>query len=83
MKTANLINKLNKMNIENKIVDVNGYNKDVVFTINKMTFYAGFTANNDTIIDYCRNICYDNCSQETQRRFFDNFNQILRYAARN
>jgi hypothetical protein len=80
MKIITLINKLNKMKIENKIVDNNGYNKDVVFVINGKTFYAGFTMSNDTIIDYCVNICYDASNQETQRRFFDNLNQLLKYA---
>jgi len=83
MTTSNLINKLNKMNVTNKVIDINSYNKDVVFVINNITFHAGFNADKNIVIDYHTNICYDNCNQETERRFFDNLNQILRYAARN
>lgn len=80
MKTTNLISKLNKMNVKHKIEDVNGYNKDIVFTINNITFKAGFNTSSDIIEDFCREICYDTTAQETQRRFFDNFNKLITYA---
>jgi hypothetical protein len=80
MKTTNLISKLNKLKIEHTIIDINGYNKDIVFVINGITFYAGFNTNKNVIEDYHREICYNVSEQEMQRRFFDNFNQLLRYA---
>ena len=80
MTTSNLISKLNKNNIECKIEDINGYNKDIKFFINGMTFRAGFNTHSNIISDFCRDICYDKSSQEMQRRFFDNFNQVLKYA---
>lgn len=80
MTIQNLISKLAKMNIAYTILNNNGYNKDIQFSINGMTFKAGFTEGKTIVEDFCREICYDNCNQEMQRRFFDNFNQILRYA---
>ena len=81
MKTATLISKLSKMNISYTILDNNGYNKDIQFSINGLVFKAGFIEGKEMIQDFCREICYDNGIQEMQRRFFDNFNQVLRYAA--
>ena len=49
MKAANLINKLNKINVKSNVVNVNGYNMDVEFTINGMFFKAGYLINDDTI----------------------------------
>jgi hypothetical protein len=80
MKLNNLIKKLEKLNIKYQLKNVTEYNKDVEFTINEKTYKAGYTIDNDIIQDYCREICYDRINQEMQRRFFDNFNQLLRYA---
>jgi hypothetical protein len=80
MTTQNLISRLTKMNVSHTILDNNGYNKDVQFTINGLTFKAGFIEGKNEISDYCREICFDNCSQETQRRFFSNFTKLLKYA---
>ena len=80
MTTANLISKLNKMNIESTIVNDNDYNMDVEFIINGMTFKAGFIKGQNIILDFCREICFDKSSQEMQRRFFDNFNKLVKYA---
>ena len=80
MKVSNLLNKLSKLNIKHSIVDVNGYNQDIEFSINNMIFKAGYIIGCDVIEDFCREICFDNSTQETQRRFFDNFNQVLKYA---
>jgi hypothetical protein len=79
MTTSTLISKLNKMNIESTIVDDNGYNMDVKFIINGMTFKAGFIKGQNVIQDFCREIYFDKSNQETQRRFFDNFNKLLKY----
>ena len=79
MTTTNLITKLNKMNITHSIVDINGFNQDIKFTINGIVFKAGFTTQSNVIQDFCREICFDNVNQEMQRRFFDNFNKILKY----
>ena len=80
MTTSNLISKLTKMNVSSTILDGNGYNKDIQFSINGLIFLAGFVEGKNEVHDFCREICYDNCNQEMQRRFFDNFNQVLRYA---
>lgn len=80
MTTTNLISKLNKSNINFTIEDINGYNKDIVFLINGMTFKAGFNTHSNKISDFCRDICYDKTNQETQRRFFDSFNKLMKYA---
>jgi hypothetical protein len=80
MTTQNLISKLTKMNVQHTILDNNGYNKDVEFTINSLTFKAGFIDSRNIIEDFCVEIFYDNCTQETQRRFFSNFNKLLKYA---
>jgi hypothetical protein len=81
MTIKNLILKLNKMNISHNLVeDNNGYNKDIQFSINGLIFKAGFTEGNTIVQDFCREICYDHCNQEMERRFFSNFNQVLRYA---
>jgi hypothetical protein len=80
MTTTNLIAKLNKMNITYSIVDINGYNQDIKFTINGMVFAAGFTTQSNIIEDFCREISFDKVNQEMQRRFFYNFNKCLKYA---
>ena len=80
MKISSLISKLNKMNISHTIIDINGYNKDIQFSINGLTFLAGFIEGKEMIQDFCREIYYNNCSQETERRFFDNFNKVVNYA---
>ncbi len=80
MTTAQLKNKLTKMNIQFTEVDYNGYNKDICFCINNMNFAAGFNAKSEIIEDFSRNICYNVSEQETQRRFFTNFNQLIKYA---
>jgi hypothetical protein len=80
MTTTNLITKLNKMNIPYTILDCNGYNMDIEFTINNYTFKAGFFKGEIEIQDFCREICFDVSEQEMRRRFFDNFNKVLKYA---
>ncbi len=80
MTTANLISKLTKMNVEYTVVDVNGYNMDIEFSINGLNFSAGFNTSKNIIEDFSRAICYDNVNQEMQRRFFTNFNKLISYA---
>jgi hypothetical protein len=80
MTTTNLITKLNKMNINHSIIDINGFNQDIKFIINGMVFKAGFTTQSNIIEDFCREISFDKVNQEMQRRFFDNFNKCLKYA---
>jgi hypothetical protein len=78
MKITSLISKLNKMNVSHEIVNNNGYNADIKFTINEKSFYAGIVEGKDTIQDYCREIGYDNANQETQRIFYENINHLLK-----
>lgn len=80
MKTETLIQKLTKLNIQNKIVDLNGYNKDMYFKINGLQFVAGISYDGKVITDFCREICFDHANQEMQRRFFANFAALMRYA---
>ncbi len=80
MKTTSLISKLNKLNISHEIVNNDGYNADIKFTINGKIFLAGIVEGKAEIQDLCHEICFDEAEQEMQRRFFDNFNQILKYA---
>jgi len=80
MTTANLISKLTKMNVAYTVVDVNGYNMDIEFSINGLKFSAGFNTSKNIIEDFSRAICYDNVNQEMQRRFFTNFNKLISYA---
>ena len=82
MQVTSLASKLNKMNIQNSIVDLNGYNKEVVFSINNMNFSADFNVNANVIESYSRDICFDNTNQEMQRRFFTSLNSLLKYANR-
>ena len=79
MTVKNLISKLTKNGVTYTILDY-GYNKDIEFMINGITFKSGFTEGKTTVEDFCSELYYDNCNQEIQRRFFDNFNQVLRYA---
>jgi hypothetical protein len=53
---------------------------DIQFTINNKTFKAGYFKGETEIQDYCIEICWDNDNQEMQRRFFSNFNRLLKYA---
>jgi hypothetical protein len=78
MTTKNLISKLDKMNIEYTIIDCNGYNMDIQFIINNKTFKAGFFKGENEIQDFCREIAYDNTTQEIVRRFYKNFAQVLK-----
>lgn len=79
MKITSLISKLNKMNVAHEIVNNNGYNADIQFVINGKSFYAGIVEDKDTVQDFCKEIGYDDVNQETQRIFYDNFNQLLKY----
>jgi hypothetical protein len=80
MTTSTLISKLKKLKISYTIINVNGYNMDISFSINGMNFKAGYFKDENIIQDYCREICYNQSEQEMQRRFFENFNKLIRYA---
>jgi hypothetical protein len=81
MTTANLIKKLTNLNIPYNIVNTNEYNKEIVFTIKYITFRADYNVDKNIINSYYKVTGYDNLSQETTRRFFDNFNKVLRYSS--
>jgi len=80
MKVTSLLSKLNKLNVSHEVVNDNGYNADIKFIINNKVFLAGIIKSKAEIQDFCHEFYFDNVLQETQRRFFDNFNQILRYS---
>ena len=77
-----LTSKLSKMKISYSVESNNNYNKDIKFSINGKTFKAGFSEGKEVIEDFCTESNYDDCTQETNRRYFDNFNQLLKYANR-
>jgi hypothetical protein len=52
---------------------------DIEFTINGLNFSAGFNTSKNIIEDFSRAICFDNVNQEMQRRFFSNFNKLIKY----
>ena len=76
MKVTTLKNKLTKMNIS--LTESKG---DITFAINKKSFIAD-TNNSENVFCFFHVTGYDTSSQETDRRFFDNFNQVLRYSQR-
>ena len=56
MEAKNLIKKLNKLNASYRIKDVNEYNKEIIFELNKKTYIADYTSKNNTILSYFREI---------------------------
>lgn len=80
MKVKTLLKRLEGLNIPYAIEDVNGYNKDVLFTINETNFTAGFIEGREEVEDFCRPIYFDQVSQQMVNRFFRNFKELLRYA---
>jgi hypothetical protein len=80
MTTKSLISKLTKLSITHSVIDYNGFNQEIKFTINDLVYFASYNVK-DTIIDYfyC-NHYYDNANQEMNRTFYHSFNQILRYS---
>ncbi len=81
MIAKSLIAKLKKNNIEFNIVDINGYNKEILFSINNMSFSADFNDSIDNeVLSFARDIWYNSASQEMERRYISNFNQLLKYA---
>lgn len=78
MKLTSLISRLDKLGIENRIFDGNGYNKNLVFTVNGTTYYASFTS--DAIQDICKITGYNEAAQETDRQYFANLRQVLKDA---
>jgi hypothetical protein len=80
MKVSSLTSKLSKLNIAFVILENNGYNKDVQFSINGLNFKAGFIEGQELIYDYCAEFDFEQDFQETRRRFFSNFKQLLKYA---
>jgi hypothetical protein len=82
MKLSTLNNKLTKLNAEVTTQDHNGYNMSVVFTINGKSYEADYNKGENNIIGFSFTTGYDDAIQETTRRFFDNFNQVLRHSNR-
>ncbi len=80
MKVSTLKNKLTKQNISFEEVDLNGFNKDITFSVNGLDFRAGFDTDKMIVLGYTIVIGYDEASQETQRRFFETLPRALRYA---
>lgn len=83
MKVSSLKSKLSNSNATDVLVfDYNGYNKAICFSINGKRFEAGFSEGKENIENFCTKTGYDDRCQESERMFFDNFNQVLRYANR-
>lgn len=68
------------MNVEHSILENNGYNKQIKFSINGVIFKAAFTEGKPLIEDFCRELSYDEANQETDRLFFTSLSQVIEYA---
>jgi hypothetical protein len=77
MKTSTLKNKLNKLNIE---FTIDSNYQVIDFTINNKSYSGSLNNDEDEVFGFCAITGYDDASQETTRRFFDNFNQVLRHS---
>jgi hypothetical protein len=82
MKISSLISKLTKINVPFTILEGNGYNKDIEFSINGSKFEASFTEGYPNIQYYSKATGYDDASQVTTCFYFDNFAQLLRHASK-
>jgi hypothetical protein len=80
MKITSLISKLTKMNVPFTILEGNGYNKDIEFSINGSVFEASFTEGYPNIQYYSKETGYDDASQQFTSYYFENFAQVLRHA---
>jgi hypothetical protein len=76
MKVKSLVSKL-KLAGSNIITE----NGNLMFKINKKTYFVD-TNNSDTVLCFFYERGFDQASQETDRRFFENFNQVLRHSIR-
>lgn len=83
MKLSTLLNKLSKLKIESEVVNNNDYNKTLKFSLNNKKYEATYNSKDLEVDSYSYSYGYDDASQETQRRFFDNFNQVKRHSERN
>jgi hypothetical protein len=83
MTTSTLEKKLTKLGIPFNIVDYNGFNFDYAFSIHGMNFRAAFNADSDIITNFCRNMCWNDSEQEMDRRWFDTFSKLIKYADAN
>jgi hypothetical protein len=77
MKTSTLKNKLNKLNIQ---FTIDNEYQLIEFTINNKSYSGSLNDNEAEVYGFCAITGYDDASQETTRRFFDNFNQVLRHS---
>jgi hypothetical protein len=82
MKLSSLVKKLNAMQAPSEVATNNGFNMSLVFTLNGLRFSAEYTAESYNVSCYNTVLGYDDLSQEKSRRFFDNLNQVVRYAER-
>ena len=82
MKVKSLISKLQKMAIDFVVIDHNGHNQEVEFKINGKSYSAKYDTKHYKVYAYSQDVCYNDCSQETSRNFFYNFNQVMLDAAR-
>jgi hypothetical protein len=78
MKATTLISKLKKMNINFNLVVLNDYNRTIEFSINGKKYSADWNVGEENVHSFCVELGYCESSQETQRRFFDNFSQVLK-----
>jgi hypothetical protein len=81
MKIKNLLSKLKKMKIEFYIDSYSNsyedYNKDIVFTINGLTFKASYREGELEIDYYSQDFKYDNCNQQMECFFYYSFKHVL------
>lgn len=80
MKLSTLNNKLRKLNVTTATKDINGYNMVLVFTLNGKTYEADYTKGQNEVLGFTFDNGYNEAIQETTRRFFDTFPQVLRHS---
>ena len=77
MKATTLKNKLAKMNIEIRFNDSNENYTQLRFEINGNLCEVDTFSDSDEISSICVIGEYNECSQETERRFFSSFKKLL------
>lgn len=81
MTIANLIAKLNKLNISYTIDDLNGYCKTIIFSVNGRNVYANFyeTGEKPRVDNFSVIYGYNDAIQEQCRFFFKTLNRVFEF----
>ncbi len=82
MTVENLIKKLKKSKIDYSSNSFNDLNKELAFIINNICVSASYDQDKKIITDYSIVVGYDEAAQETTRRYFTSFNQVLTHCSK-